>query len=354
MQHIAGYISPYAGLVFTFVIFCAVIIVTRVVVRKKQFSPYSRQVITGLIVLLGMFIGVLTLPVSNEARGQILSLMGILVSAVIALSSTNLMGNAMAGIMLRLSRSFRPGDFIEVEETRGRIFQQGLFTTQVQIISRDVINFPNLYLIQKSFRVINRDGSFISAPVSLGYDCGHQEVEDALKKAAESCGLKDGFVYIEDLLDHAVVYRVYGLLDDYTKNISAVSDLRKAMLDKLHENGIEIVSPSYVNRRELDMEFQVMPSRGTRSPDKSPDLSEKEKEEIEKKAFDKAEKAADLEQMKEDYQALVKEMETCKENKKTAHESEEKKRLTAKIETLAKKQQRLQEMIDAVENQHED
>ncbi|MGB8329288.1 MAG: hypothetical protein WCE62_04110 [Polyangiales bacterium] len=42
----------------------------------------------------------LQLPIGDAPRGQLLSLLGLLVTAAIALSSTTLLGNAMAGIML--------------------------------------------------------------------------------------------------------------------------------------------------------------------------------------------------------------------------------------------------------------
>ena len=304
----ADALAPYLGLAAVAVIFLAGIIVVRYIGRKKQISPYSRQLISAALGTPGIVTAVLVLPVGAEIRAQILTLFGILISAVIALSSTNLMGNAMAGIMLRLSHSFRPGDFIEVEEKQGRVVQQGLFATEVQIITRDIVTLPNLYLIRQSIRVVNPEGSFISAPVSIGYDEQHEKVEEALLEAAGEQGLGDSFVYIEQLLDHAVVYRLYGYLEEYTRILTAKSDLKKAVLDSLHRNGIEVASPSLVIRRDISSKETIRPEEG--APRRSEGRSRDER--IEEKSFDKAEDAADLEKMKEQYKQINREIDELK------------------------------------------
>ena len=43
------------------------------------------------------------------------------------LSSTTFIGNIMAGLMLRVVRSFRPGDFVHVGDYFGRVSEQSLF-----------------------------------------------------------------------------------------------------------------------------------------------------------------------------------------------------------------------------------
>lgn len=71
-------------------------------------------------------------------------------------------------------------------------------------------------------------------------------------------------MYVEELLDHAVVYRVYGFLEDYTRILTAKSDLKKAMLDSLHNRGIEIVSPSFVTRRLQEEHTRILPQDTSR------------------------------------------------------------------------------------------
>ena len=67
-----------------------------------------------------------------------LQLYGIVLSATIALSSTTLVGNAMAGIMLRTLRNFSPGDYVHVGDYFGRISEMDLLHTEIQTEERDL------------------------------------------------------------------------------------------------------------------------------------------------------------------------------------------------------------------------
>ena len=64
----------------------------------------------------GVVVVIVFMPIGDTARGQLLGLLGLLLSAAVALSSTTFIGNAMAGLMLRAVRNFRTGDFIRIGE----------------------------------------------------------------------------------------------------------------------------------------------------------------------------------------------------------------------------------------------
>ncbi|MCW8892252.1 MAG: mechanosensitive ion channel family protein [Deltaproteobacteria bacterium] len=80
-----------------------------------------RQVTMLAATLTAIFLMVVLIPIDESLRGQILSLLGIVISATIALSSTTFLGNALAGILLRNVRSFRTGDFIYIQNHFGRV-----------------------------------------------------------------------------------------------------------------------------------------------------------------------------------------------------------------------------------------
>ena len=52
---------------------------------------------------------IIMLPISEQTRGQVLEPAGVVLTAVIALSSTTFVSNAMAGVMLQATQPFRPG-----------------------------------------------------------------------------------------------------------------------------------------------------------------------------------------------------------------------------------------------------
>lgn len=248
-----------------------------------------------LIMLSLTFIGGLTvivaLPVGDALRGQLLSLIGILLSAAIALSSTTFIGNVMAGIMLKAVKSARPGDFITVADTVGRITEMDLLHTEIQTEDRDLVTVPNLYMVTQPLRVVRASGTIVSAEVSLGYDISRQTVAPLLVAAAEKAGLKDPFVQVRELGDFSILYRVAGLLEEVKGLISARSNLREAMLDSLHEAGIEIVSPNFMNTRAIAENALFIPVQ-------KPVAEAVPATRPEDLAFDKADEAASVEDIR--------------------------------------------------------
>ena len=262
--------------------------------RRWQENP-SAQFRFQLIMLALSFAGLLAiivaLPVNDTLRGQLLSLIGILLSAAIALSSTTFIGNIMAGIMLRVMKNARPGDFITVADLTGRITEMDLLHTEIQTEFRDLVTVPNLYMVTQPLQVVRASGTIIQAEVSLGYDVSHARAVEVLCTAADDAGLKDGFVQVRELGDFSVTYRVAGLLEDVTSLISARSRLRASMLDSLHGAGIEIVSPNFMNTRALGEGRKIIPTLSRMTAPQAQASAEE-------LAFDKADEAASIEKIR--------------------------------------------------------
>lgn len=244
----------------------------------------------------------------NETQGQLFELLGLIVTAVIALASTTFVANAMAGILLRSVRSFRPGDFVRVADDFGRVTERGLFHTEIQTEDRDLVTLPNLTLVSNPVRVVRSSGTIVSAVVSLGYDIPRREVEPLLIDAAEAAELEDAFVQVLDLGNFSVSYRIAGLLKEVKQVVTVRSQLRKRILDTLHENGIEIASPTIMNQRPVGADTVFIPRRPV-APEPEPSSDQPAPEEM---MFDKAESAerqAGLEEEQETLQASIKELE---------------------------------------------
>lgn len=256
--------------------------------RQPTGNLVGAQVLIAAVAGALVVVLILELPIDNERRGQLMSLLGILVTAAIALSSTTLLGNAMAGFMLRSIRNFRPGDFIVVDEHRGRVSELGLLRTEIQTERRNLTTFPNLYLVSNPVTVVRASGTFISSTVSLGYDVPREKIEKCLVKAAEDAGLTDPFVFVLELGDFSITYQVAGFLEEVKYLISAESKLRGCMLDSLHQAGIEIVSPTFMNQRQIKPERVFIPEGSHRTKPKVAPADETRPEE---RMFDKAELA---------------------------------------------------------------
>ncbi len=253
-----------------------------------------RQLAMLLLTILAMVCAVLAMPMESSTRNQLLSIIGVGLTAVIALSSTTFVANAMAGLMLRMVNSFRPGDFVRIGGQFGRITERGLFHTEIQTEDRDLTTFPNLYLVSNPLTVLHSSGTIVSTTLSLGYDVSHCTVEPLLVQAAKDAELQEPFVHLTQLGDFSVTYRVAGLLAKTKHLLTTRSKLRRLVLDSLHAAGIEICSPTFMNQRVLPSGEPILPEE---TPGPSCRLDDQRPPED--MIFDKAIKAEKLERLLE-------------------------------------------------------
>jgi len=332
----------------TIVVVVAVLIVVKRVLDRAEARLKGRQFRNQMIMLaltgIGVLVVTLVIPIGDTMRGQVLSLIGVLLSAAIALSSTTVLGNAMAGIMLRTVRNFRMGDFVQVGEHFGRVTERGLFHTEIQNEHRELTVLPNLFLVTNPVTTTRTSGTIVSASVSLGYDIPRQRIKELLLQAATEADLSEPFVQVMELGDFSVTYRVAGLLSEVKRLLSARSRLRERILDILHLNGVEIVSPNFMNTRALSPEAVVIPA---------PEAQEVESEAEstpEATVFDKADEAETIENLRLSHDKLTAEIETREDGLKKAPEGEERDRAQKELSRLQLRQQRLGQIISERES----
>jgi small-conductance mechanosensitive channel len=282
---------------------------------------------------------ILTLPIGESSRNQLLSLLGLLVTAAIALSSTTFVGNAMAGLMLRAVRNFAPGDMLRVGEHFGRVTERHLLHTEIQTEDRDLMTLPNLYLVTKPVQVVSVSGTVVAATVSLGYDIPRARIEELLLAAATRAELEEPFVQVCSLGDFSVTYRVAGFLPDVRLLLTTRSRLHAFMLDALHGGGIEIVSPNFMNQRVLAADRLFIPEAGP------PPIPRPAATAPEDKIFDKAEKAAEKTRVREALLAADQRIEQLKKSEEEVPGSviSELAKLYVERQALAKELARLED-----------
>lgn len=287
--------------IFVLLIYFAVRFVLDRQVRGKTDKGMIRSLLLFCIALIGAIAIVLALPMGTELKGQVTSLIGIVLAAALSLSSATFLGNAMAGIMIGMVKKFKPGDFIRINEIFGRVSEKGLFQTEIQTIDRDLITVPNLFLANNPVKVTRSSGTFISATCSLGYDVPRIKVEKCLIKAAEKAGLADPFMYIMELGDFSIVYKIHGLIKDVERVLSAKSKLYAMMLDELHNANIEIVSPNFMNQRQVGEAVFIPAKPKKHEIEEAKKLDNLKAEDL---IFDKAEEAQSIEKRKEKIQEV--------------------------------------------------
>lgn len=327
-KHLLDLIDSFRSLLFVVIVFGAALRGMHWFLLKRNpdlssEQKFPRQITMMGFVFLGLIICILVLPTSETFRDRLLALIGLLISGIIAFSSTTIVANFMAGILLRITKPFRTGDFVRVGEYFGRVSEHGLFDTELQTEFRELIALPNTYLISNPVTAVLNSGTIISTTLSLGFDIHHSQIEPLLIEAAEKSGLEEPFVHILEIGNYSITYRISGLLIEVKGLITARSNLAKHVLDTLHGNGIEIMSPTYMNQRPMGENKKVIPSAVAQA-------SQETSSEAEQIAFDKADRAEQIENEKQKLTQDLQEMESSLKESS----GEDKEQIKSKIERI--------------------
>ena len=328
------------------------VLILLMILNNYIFSKFRSSTANGNIVkrsiatflaLIGGLAFILALPINHTLKGQILSFLGIIISAGIALSSTTVLGNLIAGFMNNSMNRFHNGDLISIGDFQGRVTRKSAFHTEMQLEDSNFVTIPNLYMASNPVKLTRKSNTVIATSVSLGYDVPRTRIEDALKSAALETGLKDPYVYITSLGDYSVVYKIHGFLADSSKFFSTSSLLNGNVMDTLHENNIEIASPSFMNQRRVDDRKFIPPSQS--EPAETEDTAgETAPEDL---VFDEAIKSEEEENKRKLLQKIAKKQAYYKTKLKETRDQQ-------KITTIEAAQQRLDELKTKIEKQIEE
>ena len=292
------------------------------------------------VVLIGLVAFILTMPINPDHKGQILGIIGIVLSAGIALSSTTVLGNMIAGFTNDAMNRFRNGDLIKINDFHGRVTKTSIFHTEIQLEDSNFITIPNLFIATNPVKLTRKTHTVISTSVSLGYDVSRVKIEEALKEAAIATGLSDPYVYITSLGDYSVVYKIHGFLKDSSKFFSTNSLLNGKVLDVLHEKGIEIVSPTFMNQRRVD-DIKFIPKHLKEEPTRKEDPAPEDL------IFDEAIKSEKIEKKKDFLVELEKKKEFYKEKLKEVKEEGEIEKVQASLNRIEEVKAKIELNIEA-------
>jgi len=171
-EAVEGFAAWRPALIVAVAVVAAVLLVRFILLRRdaagtSETTRFRIQAWTAGLIFAGFILLIFVLP-DGVDRNLALSAIGLVVTGALAISSQSIIANGMAGIMLRIIKNFRPGDFIEVGDNRGRVSEMGLFHTEIQSPDRDLITLPNALMVTEPVRVMRSSGTIVSVTIGLG------------------------------------------------------------------------------------------------------------------------------------------------------------------------------------------
>jgi small-conductance mechanosensitive channel/CRP-like cAMP-binding protein len=137
------------------VIVVAGLLIFRAILPRLRLTP--PRILQDVAIAVGAIVWGLVL-LQNEARvdlGSILATSAV-ITAVLAFSLQDTLGNVLGGIALQVDRSIQVGDWIEIDAMVGRVVEISWRQTSLETRNWETVVIPNSVLMKTKFMVLGR------------------------------------------------------------------------------------------------------------------------------------------------------------------------------------------------------
>jgi small-conductance mechanosensitive channel len=234
--------------------------ISRALVRRSlrtraTHSPGATESVASLVRYAVLIIGTSTALHTVGFNLQSLFAAGAVFAVGIGFAMQNVVQNFVAGIILLLERSIKPGDVLEVEGMVIRVQGLGIRTTIGQTRDGEELIIPNSVLAQGTVKNYTfKDAVFrIKAQVGVTYDSDMARVRQVLEDVARSLSFRheerEPQVLMLGFGASSVDFELAVWVDNPWRARSAVSQANQAIWDAFKREGITIAFP------QLDVHF---------------------------------------------------------------------------------------------------
>jgi small-conductance mechanosensitive channel len=182
--------------------------------------------------------------------------LSVLLGLMVSVGASGIVGQAASGLILMYTRTYRPGEYVRVNEHEGTVVALGLFTTRIRTGLGEELTLPNSVVfgtVTRNYsRAVKGAGFIVDTTVTIGYDAPWRQVQAMLIEAA---GRTQGVlsdppprVFQTALSDFYVDYRLVcqAVPSEPRPRAQVLSALHANVLDVFNEHGVQIMSPHYL------------------------------------------------------------------------------------------------------------
>ena len=225
--------------------------------RMSNLDPTQRllgeKLVSIVVWVLTVLIGIDVLGISLTALTVFSGALGLAVG--FGLQKT--FGNLIAGIILLMDRSIKPGDVIAIADGKGTAVGQvkKIGIRAVSVTTRDAIEYliPNEILMTsqvENWSYSSRDVR-VRVPVTVAYGTDIERAESLMIQAARAVkrvhNEPSPSVWLKAFGDNAIEFEIQCWIDDPEEGVGNVrSDVLKQVWHLFRENGVEIPFPQRV------------------------------------------------------------------------------------------------------------
>lgn len=248
-----NYVSLTVGLAVILISTIAMIIIVRYIRRlenkKKLTESYSKvltRIVRGIYFLVFIF-SVLT--AFNVTIGAITGAIALLGGSILGFASINTLGNALAGLIIMVSKPIHIGDRIFINDLFADVISIEIIYTKLKTLDKATIVIPNQQLLTGSITNYGKD-EIVSrqCKITAAFEEDSEIVENLLLKAVTRVvGVLEEptpTVRLTDFQNFAVEYKVFYSVQDIKNAFQIDSNVKKSILQLSRELNVDLKTPN--------------------------------------------------------------------------------------------------------------
>jgi small conductance mechanosensitive channel len=247
------------NLVTTAVTLAIILIVYRVLVgeikklQKSEIIDYDTAFLFERISKWTLYLLFVVL-IFNTLGIQIDFFLGLWVLAggtIIGFASMSTIGNAIAGVIIMVSRPFKIKDRLFFQNQYMVVEDIDLIYTRMRTLDNVAVSAPNqivLNTVIANQSVYDKVRRHIVVTMDYTEDVGKVRgiLLNALKKVDEVLGEPESYVWITDFPSHAMEYTLYYFIDNTQRVLMVDAKVREAIINEFTVNGLDMSTPSLI------------------------------------------------------------------------------------------------------------
>lgn len=247
-----------------FIIVLATWIASRVIRRTIDRAFEKRNVDRGTMAVTGRLVHYTVMAIGLAMALQNLGVnlgalfaAGALLGIALGFAMQNIAQNFVAGLILLVERTIKPGDVLEVEGRVVMVEKMGIRTSEARTRDEEELIVPNSLLVQSTVKNYTlRDSLYrLRATVGVKYDSDMKRVMEVLQAATSSLEWRfegrDPAIFLTEFGTSSVNFQVSVWMDDPWQSRRALSELNQAIWWALKDADITIAFP------QLDVHFDA-------------------------------------------------------------------------------------------------
>ena len=110
-------------------------------------------------------------------------------SLAISMGSRDMVADIMSGIMILFERQFQVGDYVELDNSRGKVLEMGIRSTKLLTVNNDIMYISNSYI--RTVTNKSKNASPCVTELVIVSNKTIEDVEEQFRKALKEIGMKN-------------------------------------------------------------------------------------------------------------------------------------------------------------------